>query len=218
MTVIATWPASGQPGTTISTAEHSPPIPAPPTTAGGASPSTSAAKSSPARRAPGTGGSSPTRRASTGGGRAEISAKSRTGIGSTRASTPRKTRPRPMRKKTCPSSSGCTPPTNSLLLVDHLNMTYRNLGNANTLERSIFDGKPYRVIGEPHGRRTSAASRASQVRRERSRGTGAPGCHSLRVRGRRDRTPSRLPRGGAAALSSARMQKARPEFPSDRAF
>ena len=40
-------------------------------------------------------------------------------------------------------------PTNSLLLVDHLNMTYRNLGNANTLERSIFDGKPYRVIGEP---------------------------------------------------------------------
>lgn len=40
-------------------------------------------------------------------------------------------------------------PTNSLLVVDHVNMTYRNLGNTNTIERAAFDSKPYRQIGEP---------------------------------------------------------------------
>lgn len=40
-------------------------------------------------------------------------------------------------------------PTNSLLLVDHLNMTYRNLGNVNNEERARFDSFQYVSIGEP---------------------------------------------------------------------
>lgn len=40
-------------------------------------------------------------------------------------------------------------PTNSLLLVDHLNMTIRSLGNKATVERSAFDSMAYRTIAEP---------------------------------------------------------------------
>jgi murein DD-endopeptidase MepM/ murein hydrolase activator NlpD len=40
-------------------------------------------------------------------------------------------------------------PTNSLLLVDHVNMTYRNLGNVNNEERARFDSYQYQTIGEP---------------------------------------------------------------------
>lgn len=40
-------------------------------------------------------------------------------------------------------------PNNTLLLVDHLNMTIRSLGNQNSVERSAFDGLAYRAIGEP---------------------------------------------------------------------
>jgi murein DD-endopeptidase MepM/ murein hydrolase activator NlpD len=42
-------------------------------------------------------------------------------------------------------------PTNTLLLVDHMNMTIRNLGNTNTFERDHFASGAfaYRTIGEP---------------------------------------------------------------------
>lgn len=40
-------------------------------------------------------------------------------------------------------------PTNSLLLVDHLNMTIRNLGNKATPERDKFDKMPFISIADP---------------------------------------------------------------------
>lgn len=40
-------------------------------------------------------------------------------------------------------------PTNSLILADHLNMTLRNLGNKQTVERAAFDRMPYTKIEEP---------------------------------------------------------------------
>lgn len=41
-------------------------------------------------------------------------------------------------------------PTNSLILIDHLNKTMRNLGNnGKSLERAAFDNLPYTKIAEP---------------------------------------------------------------------
>jgi len=40
-------------------------------------------------------------------------------------------------------------PNNNLLLVDHLNMTIRNLGNKPTFERDQFDHLPHTKIAEP---------------------------------------------------------------------
>lgn len=50
-------------------------------------------------------------------------------------------------------------PTNSLIIADHLNMTLRNLGNKENVERAAFSAMPYTKIAEPAWTQTFAGFR-----------------------------------------------------------